>query len=507
MFKRAWLLAAVLAALVVSVQADQVPELIAFQGYLEDGAGNPINDTVNLTFTVYDASTSGNSKWTETQYSVEILGGLFGVTLGSSTAVPDTVFNDDGRWLGIRINAGTELSPRTRLVSSAYAHRVNTVDGATGGTIDGDVSAGKGDFGTGNTNSGSWAFTAGDGNTASGSRSSVAGGHDNTASANFTHIGGGEDNSVTYQYGTIGGGTGNTVSTSSYATVAGGKDNTSSGPSAAIGGGFANEATDYYAVVAGGAYCEATDVSAFVGGGWYNEATGNSSCVPGGLINHAHGDRSFAAGNRGRANHTGSFVLSANAASSDTDTIASGGNSQMVLRADGGMYITNTGGLAPYNTARLINTSSGAYLTTGGTWTNSSDRSLKENFSNVNTAEILEKLMTVPISQWNYKAEDVSARHIGPTAQDFHAAFGLGDDDKTISTVDPAGVAMAAIQELYRMQLVLEAKTAEIDRLSADFAAFRTAVEARIGDLGQTTYGQSESPATTSSGTGSAGGK
>ncbi len=45
---------------------------------------------------------------------------------------------------------------------------------------------------------------------------------------------------------------------------------------------------------------------------------------------------------------------------------------------------------------------------------------------------------------------------MGPTAQDFRAAFGLGEDETTISVVDEQGVALAAIQGLNQK---LEAKT------------------------------------------------
>jgi trimeric autotransporter adhesin len=53
----------------------------------------------------------------------------------------------------------------------------------------------------------------------------------------------------------------------------------------------------------------------------------------------------------------------------------------------------------------------------------------------------------MPIRTWNY-TNDPASRHIGPVTQDFHAAFGLGTDDKSISTVDADGVALAAIQGL-----------------------------------------------------------
>ncbi len=66
---------------------------------------------------------------------------------------------------------------------------------------------------------------------------------------------------------------------------------------------------------------------------------------------------------------------------------------------------------------------------------------------------LLARLNEIPIETWNYKTQDDSIRHLGPMAQDFLAAFGLGSDDKHISTVDADGVALAAIQELYRMVL------------------------------------------------------
>ena len=59
----------------------------------------------------------------------------------------------------------------------------------------------------------------------------------------------------------------------------------------------------------------------------------------------------------------------------------------------------------------------------------------------------MEKVAALPLSKWNYKADSAS-RHLGPMAQDFYAAFGIGPDDKHITTVDEGGVALAAIQGL-----------------------------------------------------------
>ncbi len=130
---------------------------------------------------------------------------------------------------------------------------------------------------------------------------------------------------------------------------------------------------------------------------------------------------------------------------------------------------------------RMLLNASG--LTVNGTFVSSSDRNAKENFQPVNPQEVLEKVATLPVSQWNYK-DDAGARHIGPMAQDFHAAFGVGPDDKHIATVDADGVALAAIQglnqklqsetsDLRRENAVLRAELAELKQLVRTLATAR----------------------------------
>ena len=104
----------------------------------------------------------------------------------------------------------------------------------------------------------------------------------------------------------------------------------------------------------------------------------------------------------------------------------------------------------------------------GGSWSAVSDRDSKENVEPVDGRAILERLLSMPLSTWNYKAQDDSIRHMGPMAQDFHAAFGLGVSDKLIDTIDPDGVALAAIQGLNtELQERLAEKDAEIADLHA----------------------------------------
>jgi hypothetical protein len=56
----------------------------------------------------------------------------------------------------------------------------------------------------------------------------------------------------------------------------------------------------------------------------------------------------------------------------------------------------------------------------------------------------------MPIQSWSYTAQDASIRHIGPMAQDFRAAFEVGESEREINATDAYGVTMAAVQGLYR---------------------------------------------------------
>ena len=88
----------------------------------------------------------------------------------------------------------------------------------------------------------------------------------------------------------------------------------------------------------------------------------------------------------------------------------------------------------------------GAYLTSAGNWVNTSDVHKKENFEPVNLLTLMTQLKQLPITKWQYKGSE--AWHMGPMAQDFFKQFGVGNDDITISTVDAAGVVLAALQAL-----------------------------------------------------------
>jgi hypothetical protein len=87
---------------------------------------------------------------------------------------------------------------------------------------------------------------------------------------------------------------------------------------------------------------------------------------------------------------------------------------------------------------------------------------------------VFDRLDSIPIATWNYKAQDKSIRHIGPMAQDFAAAFKVGEDEHGISTVDAEGVALAAIQGLHE---ALKEKDARIESLEKDVSVLKALVQ------------------------------
>ncbi|PYI88176.1 MAG: hypothetical protein DME26_04010 [Verrucomicrobia bacterium] len=368
-----------------------------------------------------------------------VAAGVQGATVsgGGVDGLTNSVTDDFGTVAGGALNQAGRTPDVARTtafatVGGGYANLANAFSATIGGgyfnTAAGDLSVVCG----GNTNSvtGSSSFVGGgDLNLVAGQNSAVVGGMDHLADAAFAFIGGGDLNTVNDTAGTVAGGGYNTSSFYGF-----------------VGGGYFNDATNDFAAVAGGTANIASGAFAFVGGGSTNTAFGTGATVPGGRFNIALGDLSFAAGNRARANHRGTFVWGD---SSNAD-IGSTANDQFVARASGGVTFYSNAGA-----------STGVRVNPGaGSWSNASDRNAKENFARVEGREVLERLAKVPIQTWNYKSQESSIRHIGPMAQDFRAAFKVGEDEKHISTVDADGVALAAIQGLHQVVKEKESKIA-----------------------------------------------
>jgi Chaperone of endosialidase len=99
-----------------------------------------------------------------------------------------------------------------------------------------------------------------------------------------------------------------------------------------------------------------------------------------------------------------------------------------------------------------------------------SDRSLKRDIAPVEVQRVLEAVSELPISTWSYRTDDPSVRHLGPMAQDFFAAFGLGDSDRSYDPIDAHGVAFAAIKALNEQ---LQRQNERIERLELENRALR----------------------------------
>ena len=290
----------------------------------------------------------------------------------------------------------------------------------------------------------------------------VAGGASHQANGPYGVIGGGLSNRIHRSGATVAGGIHNTAG-SWNAAVGGGRENAATGLGAVIAGGRGNTASDRYSAVLGGYYNSAAGAGAVVGGGFGNAAGGLAAAVPGGSANEATGDYSLAAGRRAKATHPGSFVW-ADATDADAGTTRA---NEFVVRASGGVRIAADPTLA-----------AGVALAPGaGAWSTLSDRAAKEHLQPANPRAVLEALTALPIWTWNYRTQPPAIRHLGPIAQEFQDAFGLGENDTHISTVDIQGVALAAIQGLHAIVREKEARIAALERENRTLADRLDALE------------------------------
>ena len=415
-----------------------------------------------------------------------------GVAGGQDNAVDPVII------LGARIEA-----EHSEIVGGAN----NTVQGARGAFVGSGQSnlvylANWGVLGGGASNRlSAWcAFLGGGSNNANaGVNSALVAGRQNriTGSGDDSFIGGGWSNVVSGTFSSIVGGGRNTiVSGGDFATIGGGSQNNLSGDFATIGGGLLNTSYGPYAT------------------------------VPGGYMNVANGGYSFAAGNRAKALHSGAFVW----ADSTLEDFSSASSDQFLVRAAGvGIntnnpqaslhVVTRTDQTAlklenPYGDSQIVfkdnftnfadlrltsdrfhsvsmlalrNSGNMLYLNynnagtlalfTCETLDELSDRARKTDVAPIDVTRILDRLLALPISTWAF-TNAPTTRHLGPMAQDFHAAFGLGDDDKTIGPRDANGVALAAIQGLnQKLEESLKQKDARIAQLEQGMAELNALVK------------------------------
>ena len=109
-----------------------VPKLINHQGYLTNATGIPVNASVSIVFTIYNAPTNGTALWTETR-TVAVNKGVFDVNLGETT--PINLPFDVPYYLGVKVGNDAEMSPRQSLTSVSYAFRSDQANSVADGSV------------------------------------------------------------------------------------------------------------------------------------------------------------------------------------------------------------------------------------------------------------------------------------------------------------------------------------------------------------------------------------
>jgi hypothetical protein len=273
---------------------------------------------------------------------------------------------------------------------------------------------------------------------------------------------------------------GTSTITGSGATVAGGINNLAGDFGAVVGGGVGNHATGQYSSVLGGDLNVASGQYSAVLGGADNHATGPFS-VAVGTNNTANGFSTFAAGTNAVANETGMLVLAdARGFQFDPTTFRAAGQSANTFNVratgvGGVLFVTGVDATtgAPTSVCFAQNLSG---------WTCTSDRNVKRNLRPVDIEAVLAKVVAMPVYHWQPKeGPNRDVEHLGPMAQDFMTAFGLGDNNKAIGFQDADGVALAAIQGLHQL---VEQKDAELKRQDLELTVMKRKLEAIEAKLG-----------------------
>lgn len=452
------LLTLILAVIIcpLKTEAAQVDTAFTYQGQLLE-AGSPANGSYDFQFSLYDAESGGTQAGITISQNLTVSNAYFYTSLDFGTGV----FDGTAFWLETAVSpagAGsyTTLSPRQPLNPAPYALcAVSVVDGAiTPAKINAGGSS-NGQALTSNGNTPVWGYP------------------DKLSANGSVALQVVPSNDETHPIPNVIGGTGNTCG--SYGvTISGGNSNEANiYPYATVGGGDLNKATGWYATVPGGHINTASGSGSFAVGS-QNIAEGDYSAAIG-IVAKARGDYSVAIGNNVTASGDYSIALGygANTNGKEGAFVLGDHTSGSTLQASDDNQFT-----ARFTNGYRLYTNSGNSVTLapgGGGWAAASDRALKENFAAVSPEEILQKLAAVPVQTWNYKGQDDSIRHIGPVAQDFYAAFGVGEDDKHINTIDADGVALISIQSLYQM---LQEKDSQIQSNQAQIQDLQKRLEA-----------------------------
>lgn len=363
-----------------------------------------------------------------------------------------------------------------------------------------------------------------EGNRVSDHNAVIGGGYGNFA-------GNGDGDPASRPFAAVLGGIFNTAS-GARSMVGGGDGNRAAGGSAAVLGGFSNVAAgDASAVPGGGSNCAGGSFS-LAAGRRAKVGAPTGSTIPGCIASSLPGDADGHQGtfvwadavdanfsstgeNQFMVRATGGFGLNTappttgflemTVQSFDVSDFANlwlkqaSANQNGILVSVGGGATTNNAGFfidhydGTTQSRRLELSSNGAVsirsnttgantgvtmAANGGSFTSLSDRRLKTAIMAVDARQVLDRLVDLPVSTWSYIAQGTAIRHIGPMAQDFKAAFGVGESDTGITTIDADGVALAAIQGL---NAKVDAERAALMAENADLRARIERLEARLG--------------------------
>ncbi|MBL7999056.1 MAG: hypothetical protein JNL32_10510, partial [Candidatus Kapabacteria bacterium] len=277
-----------------------------------------------------------------------------------------------------------------------------------------------------------------------------------------------------------------------------------SGNRSVIAGGSSNTASGFYSIVLGGLNNTASGVHSKVFSGNNNVSSGDTSSVISGSSNLASGTKSIIlTGRNNVASGDGSAILSGqDNVASGLRSVVLGGHDNVVAGAhnlvfgenvvpsgtadkriyffnnsDWGKFLFNTENINAADVFKVGETGgsngNGARLTTGGTWTNASSRTLKDRFKTLDSSIVLQKVKQLELKGWFYKG--LNEYHIGPFAEDFFSAFGTGtldnpENNKTVASLDVAGVALYSSQQLIKQN---EAQEKRINELEEELASLK----------------------------------
>lgn len=520
---RAMVVCAVFVAVGAALAQASVPAVVNYQGRLTTGSGTPVSGPTPMVFRVFDVEIGGTELWSETQGSVVVEDGLFNVLLGSANPLTADLFASPpvggappfgDRYLEVEVN-GEVMSPRTRLISVAYAVGAGRLFGdaySRPGEVlilnpGGDELASMKGKDTASTVTVTHTQTPGHKFidvlrvSASGAEATAIGDLDGDGAPDVVAAMTIDDSTSTVSAtqgaveasmgtrkgwdGTIKGscsltsGTDRSVNSTvddSAAVVSAtegtvevsmgtrkGWDGTIKGNCTLTSGtdrSVSSTVDDSAGVVA--AVQDSVLVSMSARKGWDGTIKGSCSLTSGtdrSVSSTVDDSASVVAATQGSLEVSMGTRKGWDGTIKGSCIVTSGTDRMAEMNSDGIGYLGNSLGIGIDATHR-IDVAGGAYCD-GTDWVNASDADAKENFAPVDGADLLRKIAALEITQWNYKG-DLSAEHIGPTAQDFREIFGVGSDGKSISTIDPSGIALAAIKELNQQNQRLAGENAEL---------------------------------------------